>query len=60
MIRGGIFGALEGGVFRGITNATQLGQMTKGGKEAKRANLAIRTISSSIYGGMQVKHLVTL
>ena len=56
IIRGGLFGAIEGGVFRGITNATQLGQMiTKGGKEAKRANLAIRTISSSIYGGMQSK-----
>ena len=37
-------GAVEGGVFRGITNMTQLGEMfAKGGIDAKRANVAMAT-----------------
>lgn len=56
MIKGGLIGAAEGGVFRGITNFTQLGDMlAKGGVSAKQANVAIRTISSSLYGGLQSK-----
>ena len=56
MIKGGLLGAVEGGVFRGITNATQLGEMfAKGGVDAAKANIAVRTISSSLYGGIQSK-----
>lgn len=52
MLKGGLMGAAEGGVFRGISNFTELGKMlAKGGVSAKQANLALRTISSSLYGG---------
>lgn len=53
MVKGFSMGALEGGVFRGISNFEELGKLVAGadGKMAKQANTAIRMISSSLYGG---------
>lgn len=52
MIKGGLIGAVEGGVFRGITNLSAMAKMFKeGGQARKNAQIALRSLSSGFLAG---------